>query len=155
MYKMTSYRSIVIPVSGQSPDWARSKMGNTLEVPAELLDGLYVALDEARVVRDSPAVLVFGEIAVEGVVGINLVTDEVVHIPIEGSPILNPVNSTLGQFCECVDLVTRKHPFDESLSDEEIADDLRKSLLKIDAATMAFNGFWGEFVDDVTMGNYS
>jgi hypothetical protein len=82
-------------------------------------------------------------------------TGEIVHAPATGSTDLNPVNSTLEQFCESVKAVIQRYPFGDPSADlDEVAEELRQELSQIDSAAAAHNGFWETFTDDVAMGDY-
>lgn len=149
------YRIATIPIAQNTPAWVRDEAGATLAVPAGLIGREYVVSDEAELIREAPPVLAFGHVGLEGRIGVNVATGEIVHIPAAGSSDINPVNSTLKQFCESVESVIQRYPFDDSSSDlEEVAEELRQELSQIDAAAAAHNGFWETFTDDVAMGDY-
>ncbi|WP_194892360.1 SUKH-4 family immunity protein [Catenulispora pinisilvae] len=151
-----SYRIITIPIARNAPAWVRDEVGPTLAVPAGLIGREYVASDEAELIRDAPAVLAFGQVGLEGRIGVNVATGEIVHAPATDSADLNPVNSTLKQFCECVESVIQRYPFDgaPSADMDEVAEELREELSRIDVVAAAHNGFWETFADDVAMGDY-
>jgi SUKH-4 immunity protein len=82
-------------------------------------------------------------------------TGEIVHAPAPDSDDLNPVNSTLKQFCESVESVIQRYPFEDPSDDlDEVAEGPRRELAQIDTAAAAHNGFWETFTDDVAMGDY-
>lgn len=150
-----SYRIVTIPIAQDAPAWVREKTGPTLAVPAGLIGREYVASDQAELIRDAPPVLAFGHVGLQGRIGVNVVSGEIVHAPAPGSSDLNPVNSTLKQFCESVESVIRRYPFDDPSDDlDEVAEGLRQELAQIDATAAAHNGFWETFTDDVAMGDY-
>lgn len=133
----------------------RDEVGPTLAVPAGLIGREYLASDEAELIRDVPPVLAFGRVGLEGRIGVNVATGEIVHAPATDSTDLNPVNSTLEQFRESVKAVIQRYPFGDPSTDlDEVAEDLRQELSQIDAAAAAHNGFWETFTDDVAMGDY-
>lgn len=149
------YRIVTIPIAQSTPAWVRDETGSTLAVPAGLIGREYVVSDEAELIREAPPVLAFGQVGLEGRIGINVATGEIVHIPVAGSGDLNPVNSTLKQFCESVESVIQQYPFDDPSGDlDQVAEELRQELSQIDTAAAAHNSFWETFTDDVAMGDY-
>jgi hypothetical protein len=139
-----------------NPSYRVVAISPTLTVPAGLIEGDYVASDEPEWIRDTPPVLAFGRVGLEGRIGIDMSSGAIVHVPTAESALLNPVNATLEQFCRCVEAVIERYPFDAdpSADMDEVAEELRRMLARIDIVTTAHNGFWETFTDDVAIGDY-
>ena len=133
----------------------------TRGVPKRIIGREFGALSEARlVVVDSGGNLIaFGSSGLRGMVCLDSANGVVVHVPNLDGLQMNPVNSSIDSFIECVAAVIERFPFygddDESDLWESLADELAETLGGIDETAGAHNGFWVTFVDDVRMGDYS
>lgn len=130
-------------------------------VPKRIIGREFGALVEARLVAVGQGgnLIAFGASGLRGMVCLDLANGEVVHVPNLNGLQMRPVNSSIDSFAECVAAVIERFPFysddDESDRWESVADELAETLGGIDETTGTHNCFWGTFVDDVRMGDYS
>ncbi|EMF56494.1 SUKH-4 family immunity protein [Streptomyces bottropensis] len=94
----------------------------------------------------------FGRIAVD------VASGHVVQIPMTESATVSHVNRDLGAFNRSVAAVIARFPFyaegDEERC-EEVAEELRDLVSRIDETALVHDGFWETFCDDVAIGDYA
>ncbi|MFI9746712.1 SUKH-4 family immunity protein [Streptomyces sp. NPDC052494] len=94
----------------------------------------------------------FGHIAI----AVDVASGHVVETHTSEPAAIRHVNRDLDSFNRCVKAVIARFPFYAEGDEEtdEVADELRGLISGIDETSLARNGFWETFCDDVQMGDY-
>ena len=156
---LPQYAVVRIGCSPQVPTEIAADLRQT-GVPAGLIGYEYRPLAEAAVLDGfgECGVVVFGSCSLFGLIGIDVASRLIVHIPSTEASVVNHVNRDLGAFHQCVAATIARFPFYEEHEEDrfdQAADDLRELLASLDATALAHNGFWETLCDDVAMGDYA
>ena len=156
---LPQYAVIPVGCSPQVPAEIAADLRQT-GVPAGLIGYEYRPLAEAAVLDGfgERGVVVFGSCGLFGLIGVDVASRLIVHIPSTQASVVNHVNRDLRAFHRCVAAAIARFPFYEEGEEErfdEAADDLRELLAALDDTALAHNGFWETLCDDVAMGDYA
>jgi hypothetical protein len=92
-----------------------------------------------------------------GRIAVDVASAHMVQIPKTDSATASHVNKGLGSFNRCAAVIARLpfHAEGEKDTREEVAEELRDLLSRIDATPLVHNGFWETFCDDVAIEDHA